>query len=252
MIEVEWQPVPGVRALFTSRTGGVSIAPWSSCNLGDHVGDAPDAVAENRRRMSVAAALPSEPFWLRQVHSTVVANPDAPRSADMPTADAATTAVPGTVCAVLTADCLPVLLAAADGSAVGAAHAGWRGMAAGVIESTVAALRQQATPGATLLAWLGPAISVMHFEVGDDVRDAFMVGDASAAAAFRRSDNNRWHCDLYALARQRLAAVGITAVTGGDLCTYAHAHRFFSHRRDVQHHGHASTGRMASLIWRQT
>ncbi len=159
---------------------------------------------------------------------------------------------PGTVCAVLTADCLPVLLAASDGSAVGAAHAGWRGLAAGVIENTVLALRQSATSDVKLLAWLGPAISVKHFEVGDDVRDAFLDASPAAASAFRRTDNNRWHCDLYALARQRLAAVGITAVTGGEDCTYAHAHRFFSHRRDVQHHGLASTGRMASLIWRQT
>jgi YfiH family protein len=252
MIAVEWRPVPGVRALCTSRKGGVSVAPWSSCNLAEHVGDAADAVAENRRRLRAAGLLPGEPHWLKQVHGTAVANPDAQGDAGAPTADAAVSAEPGTVCAVLTADCLPVLLAASDGSAVGAAHAGWRGLAAGVIESTVLALRQRAAPGATLLAFLGPAISSVHYEVGDDVRAAFMATDAAAAAAFRRSDNNRWRCDLYALARQRLAALGITAVSGGELCTYAHAHRFYSHRRDVQHHGLASTGRMASLIWRQT
>jgi YfiH family protein len=252
MIAQEWRPVPGVRALCTDRTGGVSVAPWSSFNLAEHVGDATEAVAENRRRLHAAAGLPGEPVWLKQVHGTAVANPDANGSAGTPTADAAFSTAPGTVCAVLTADCLPVLLAASDGSAVGAAHAGWRGLAAGVIENTVQAMRLQLAAGTTMLAWLGPAISVMHFEVGDDVRDAFMATGPAAAAAFRRSDNNRWHCDLYALARQRLAAVGITAVSGGEQCTYAHAHRFFSHRRDVQHHGLASTGRMASLIWRQT
>lgn len=252
MIAVEWRPVPGVRALCTSRTGGVSVAPWSSFNLADHVGDTFDAVAENRRRLRTAAELPSEPRWLKQVHGIAVANTDATGSEVTQQADAAISATPGTVCAVLTADCLPVLLAASDGSAVGAAHAGWRGLAAGVIENTVLALRQTATPDVKLLAWLGPAISVMHFEVGDDVRDAFMAASPAAAAAFRRTDNNRWHCDLYALARQRLAALGVTAVSGGEECTYAHAHRFFSHRRDVQHHGLASTGRMASLIWRQT
>ncbi len=221
MIAAQWHPVPGVHALCTSRAGGA------------------------------ITGLPAAPRWLQQVHGTAVADLDTYSGAGDPVADAAISAVPGTVCAIRTADCLPVLLAASDGSVVGAAHAGWRGLAAGVIESTVLALRRRLAPGTTLLAFLGPAISAAHFEVGDEVRDAFLAGDAAAAAAFQRGHNDRWQCDLYALARQRLAALGITHVTGGGFCTYAEADRFFSHRRDVRHRGLASTGRMASLIWRQ-
>ncbi|MEO6079084.1 MAG: peptidoglycan editing factor PgeF [Steroidobacteraceae bacterium] len=251
MIAAEWHPVPGVRALCTSRNGGASIAPWDSCNLGHHVGDAAHSVAENRRRLRASTSLPSEPRWLQQVHGNVVVDLDSIDVAGIPVADAAVSVVPGTICAVLAADCLPVLLAASDGSAVGAAHAGWRGLAAGVIESTVHALRQRIASGTQLLAFLGPAISVAHFEVGDEVRDAFLAVDVAAAAAFLPGASNRWQCDLYALARLRLAALGITTVAGGGLCTYAQPDRFFSHRRDVQHLGLASTGRMASLIWRQ-
>lgn len=249
MIAAEWQPVPGVRALCTSRSGGVSAAPWDSLNLGDHVGDAAAKVATNRQQLRATAALPAEPRWLQQVHGTVVAHLDSP-AAGVSRADAAISATAQTVCAVLTADCLPVLLASSDGAVVGAVHAGWRGLAAGVIENTVIALRQRLSPGATLLAFLGPAISAAHFEVGDDVRDAFIACDPAAAAAFQSGIGKRWYCDLYALARQRLAALGIENVSGGGFCTYAESHRFFSHRRDVQHRGLDSTGRMASLIWR--
>ena len=253
MVAVEWSPVPGVRALCTSRVGGMSAVPWNWLNLGLHVGDAPELVLENRQRLRTAAGLPAEPRWLQQVHGTVVADLDAPASgstaAFASTADAAVSCNTGTVCAVMVADCLPVMFAAMDGSVVGVAHAGWRGLAAGVIENTVRALRQRARD-VPLLALLGPAISVRHFEVGNEVREAFLVADAAAASAFQAGEAGRWQCDLYALARQRLAALAIPTVLGGGLCTYADANRFFSHRRDVQHRGLASTGRMAALIWR--
>lgn len=218
MIAVEWNPVPGLRAICTDRSADIR-----------------------------ALHLPGEPHWLQQVHGTVVADLDV--EPGVVTADAAISATPGTVCAVRTADCLPVLFAAVDGSIVGAAHAGWRGLAAGVIENTVAALRRRA-PHVPLLAFLGPAISVAHFEVGDEVRAAFLAAGPAAATAFHAGADGRWQCDLFALACQRLAALGITDVTGGGCCTYADEQRFFSHRRDVQHRHLDSTGRMASLIWR--
>lgn len=249
-VPVEW-PAPGVRALYTLRTGGASAAPWDTFNLGDHVGDDPAAVAANRAALVVAAGLPAAPRWLRQVHGVTVADLDQSGDA-LPEADAAVTAASGRVCAVLTADCLPVLLAAADGSAVAAAHAGWRGLAAGVIENTVVALRRHAAPGVALQAWLGPAISARHFEVGGEVRAAFLDADPGAGGAFARGEGQRWYCDLYLLARRRLAALGVTVTGGGHFCTYAGESRFFSHRRDVQHRGLDGTGRMAALIWRQT
>jgi YfiH family protein len=248
---VDWRAPPGVRALVTLRAGGVSAAPMDTLNLATHVGDKPEAVQENRRRLRVAAALPNEPRWMRQVHGITVADLDDLPEGNEPEADAAVTRQTGTVCAVLTADCLPVLFAAADGSAVAAAHAGWRGLAAGVLDSTVASLRSRATPGVELLCWIGPGISARHFEVRDDVREAFVAGDPQSAVAFEPGRAGHWQCDLPQLARLRLVALGITAIGGGDACTYADEARFFSHRRDVQHRGHASTGRMATLIWRQ-
>jgi polyphenol oxidase len=253
IIVADWHPPPGVHAVCSTRQGGVSQAPRDTLNLGDHVGDAPAAVAQNRQQLRTAARLPAEPRWLSQVHGTAVADLDLlAADAAPPVADAAIALGTGTVCAVLTADCLPVLLAASDGSAVGAAHAGWRGLAAGVIEFTVQAMRARMAPGITLQAWLGPAISAAHFEVGDEVRAAFLSVNPAAEAAFQRGTGDRWQADLYALAHARLAALGITQVSGGGFCTYADAGRFFSHRRDVQHRGLAGTGRMASLIWRQT
>lgn len=194
------------------------------------------------------AGLPSLPRWLKQVHGKVVADLDAPGDA-LPVADAAITTRPGVVCVVRTADCLPVLLAAADGSAVGAAHAGWRGLADGVIETAVAALRARVGAGVPLQAWLGPAIGPGSFEVGDEVRAAFLAADAGAGVAFTAGRDSRWFCDLYLLARRRLAALGIDAVAGGGQCTYAQEAHFFSHRRDVQHRRLDATGRMASFIW---
>jgi YfiH family protein len=246
-----------VRALSTFRSGGASAAPYASLNLGDHVGDSLKAVAENRRRLRVAAGLPAEPAWLTQVHGTNVADLDAAADPDAagtgpvgPThlgasgpvgpADAAFTRRRGRVCAILTADCLPLLLAADSGHLVAAAHAGWRGLAGGVIEATVKAL--QIAPE-QLMAWLGPAIGPGHFEVGAEVRQAFVKSDLGAEPAFVPNARGRFMADLGALARRRLAALGVGRIYGGGQCTYAEKDRYFSHRRD------GVTGRQATLIW---
>ncbi|MDP1526223.1 MAG: peptidoglycan editing factor PgeF [Rhodocyclaceae bacterium] len=234
----DWPAPSNVQAIQTTRSGGVSIAPYASLNLGDHVGDAPAAVAENRRLLRTH--LPDEPVWLKQVHGTHCL--DAATAVAGTEADAAFTRQPGVVCAVLTADCLPVLLCDDAGTVVAAAHAGWRGLAAGVIETTVAAMN---LPGAQLMAWLGPAIGAENFEVGGEVREAFVTHNRAAAAAFAARPHGKWRCDLYALARFRLEAMGISRITGADFCTAGDADRFFSYRRD------GTTGRMASLIWRQ-
>jgi YfiH family protein len=235
----EWRALPRVRAAFTLRGGGVSMAPFDSLNLGAHVGDSPSAVAENRRRVRARLHLPAEPAWLEQVHGTRVADLDAPGEPQS-AADAVLTRRPERVCAVQVADCMPVLFAARDASAVAVAHAGWRGLAAGVLEATVAKL---ALAGGGLIAWLGPAISARHFEVGGEVREAFLQQDAAASGAFAPNDRGRWQCDLGALVRQRLAALGVTEVSGGGWCTYADPARFFSFRRAGR------CGRMAALIW---
>lgn len=242
IIEPDWLAPARVRAGFTLRVGGASVAPYDSLNLGAHVGDAPAAVAESRRRVRALLGLPTEPVWLQQVHGTEVADLDELASMDAGAlrADAAVTRTPGRVCVIQVADCMPVLFAARDGSAVGAAHAGWRGLAGGVLEATV---RQLRVAPDQLLAWLGPAISQAHFEVGDDVRTAFVSHDPAAAAAFEANARGRWQCDLYALARRRLAALGVRDVSGGGWCTFADPARFFSYRRDGQ------CGRMAALIW---
>lgn len=237
MIRPEWDVPSGVHAAFTLRTGGVSAAPFDSLNVGSQVGDSASAVAENRRRVREALALPSEPVWLEQVHGTDVVDLDA---SDARRGDAAITHARGRVCAIQVADCMPVLFANRAGSAVGAAHAGWRGLAGGVLEATVTAL---GADGSELSAWLGPAISQAHFEVGDEVREAFVAGDAAAADAFIRNARGRWQCDLYALARRRLATLGVSRVQGGSLCTYADRARFFSYRRDGR------CGRMVALVW---
>jgi YfiH family protein len=246
-----WRAPPGVQALCTTRTGGVSEGPAASLNLGTHVGDSPEAVAENRRRLQVAANLPSGPRWMRQIHGIEVADLDALPAGSLPEADAAITRRAGTVCAVLTADCLPVVFAATDGSLVGIAHAGWRGLAAGVLEAVVAALRSRVAAGVGLIYWIGPAISAGHFEVGADVRDAFLSTESRDEAAFANGRPARWQCDLRWLARRRLSSLGVADGGGGDRCTYEHEGLFYSHRRDVQHRGLATTGRMATLVWRQ-
>ncbi len=234
----DWPAPRGVRAAFTLRTGGVSAAPYDSLNVGAHVGDVRACVTENRRRVREALRLPAEPAWLEQVHGTAVAELEA-QTAEA-AADAVITRRPERVCAVQVADCMPVLFASGDAKVAGVAHAGWRGLAAGVLEATVARL---GVPPAELIAWLGPAISAAHFEVGSEVRAAFVALDAKAAQAFVANTRGRWQCDLVALARRRLAALGIAAVFGGGWCTYADRARFFSFRRDGR------CGRMAALIW---
>jgi YfiH family protein len=223
---------------MTLRTGGASGGPYASLNLGDHVGDEPAAVAENRRRLREVLALPAEPLWLEQVHGTDVARCGGPAR---PLADAAVALEPGQVCAVMVADCLPVLLADRGGTCVAAAHAGWRGLAAGVLEATVAALPAEPSQ---IVAWLGPAVGPEAFEVGPEVRDAFLAADEAAGEAFRPGMGDRWLADVYRLARQRLARVGVTDLHGGGLCTVSDPARFFSYRRD------GATGRMAALVWR--
>ena len=235
----DWPAPASVRARCTLRAGGVSAPPNKSLNLGQRVGDQPADVAANLSRLRAAAALPSDPQWLVQVHGSAVADLDLPGARE---ADAAVTRVPGRICAIQTADCLPVLFAAADGSAVAAAHAGWRGLAAGVLEASVAALAS-AAPDVPVLAWLGPAIGPAHFEVGAEVREAFVGPDPDAEIAFIENARGRWQCDLYTLARRALARVGVADIRGGEHCTFAETDRFYSYRRDGQ------TGRMASLIW---
>ena len=236
----DWPAPPGVGCLATTRRGGVSTGIFSSLNLGNHVGDDPLSVATNRR--IVTARIGGQPVWLNQVHGTrVVDAADYCGANSPPDADAAFTRCPGVVCTVMTADCLPVLLCDDAGTVVAAAHAGWRGLQAGVLEATVVAM---GVPGAHLMAWLGSAIGPQAFEVGDEVREAFVSGSPEAASAFRCSSvNGKWLADIYGLARQRLSGLGVARVFGGNHCTVSETDRFFSYRRDGQ------TGRMASMIW---
>ena len=239
-LHAKWPAPPGVHAVTTLRHGlGVSSAPFDHFNLGSRCGDDADAVIENRRQLQAALHLPSPPRWLRQVHGVDVA---VEPGFDEPEADAAITATPGTVLAILTADCLPVVLASKTGDDIGAAHAGWRGLCAGVLEATVGAMH---TPAQQLIAWLGPAAGPQAYEIGEDVFAAFVQRDPAAAAAFVATRPGHWMVDLYALARQRLQAVGVTAVFGGDQCTISDSARFFSHRRDQR------GGRIATLVWQQ-
>ena len=248
LLRADWPAPPGVVAFTTLRHGaGVSAAPFDSFNLGGRCGDDPAAVAANRAGLLRGFGLPSPPHWLRQVHGTGVLRFDAPgveAAVDAePEADASVTSMPGVVLAILTADCLPVVFAARDGSEVAAAHAGWRGLASGVLEATVAAMR---APAAHLQAWLGPAAGPAAYEIGTEVHEAFVGHDAGAASAFVATRPGHWRVDLYALARRRLRAAGIAAdaIHGGGLCTIGDAARFYSHRRDQR------TGRMATLVWR--
>ena len=270
-VHPDW-PAPGnVRALTTARIGGFSRGPYASLNLGDHVGDAPDDVRRNRALLREVLTLPAEPVWLKQVHGVNVV--DAASVNVGATADGAWTGRPGVVCAVLTADCLPVFLCNRQGTKVALLHAGWRGLTAGVIE---AGLRALATPGAELLAWFGPAIGPDSYEVGDDVRNVFLAQDAGAAVCFHEHGAGRWLANLYALARRRLQVKGVNAIYGGNFCTLRERERFFSFRRagmrqcrerhDSRDGGGRATqgaiaedaesdrrdgvtGRMASLIW---
>lgn len=234
----EW-PVPaGVRALSTLRAGGYSAGAYVGLNLGDHVADDPAAVAANRCALTHAAGLPAEPLWLQQVHGIRAIESDEWRPGIE--ADACLTRVAGQVCAVLTADCLPVLLCGSGGEVVAAAHAGWRGLLHGVIEATVARMEM---PSEQLIAWIGPAIGPAAFEVGAEVREAFLERDRDARGLFAPSPRGRWLADLAGLARLRLQACGVADVHGGHWCTASDPARFYSYRRE------GVTGRMATLIW---
>jgi hypothetical protein len=238
----DWPAPRGVHAAITTRDGpGVSAPPYARFNLGLRSGDAADAVSSNRDALRQTLDLPAAPRWLRQVHGSTVAELGPLPSVDEPQADAAVSHLPGTVLAILTADCLPVLFCSVDGEQVGAAHAGWRGLAGGVLEATVATMH--AVP-ARLLAWLGPCIGAASYEVGEEVRAAFVDRDAGAAACFAPTRPGHWHCDLAALARRRLGALGLTGIHGGGFDTLTDQ-RFYSYRRDG-----AASGRFASLIWR--
>jgi len=237
-ITPDWPAPANVRAAVTTRTGGVSHVPYDNFNLAMHVGDDPAAVRENRACLRTVLALSVEPTWLKQVHGVVVV--DAAQGRVEPEADGAFAAQPGAVCAVLTADCLPVLLCNRAGTKVAALHAGWRGLAGGVIEAGVKAM---GVPGDDLLAWLGPAIGPESFEVGPEVRAVFVQSDTQAAQAFRTARDGKYLADIYLLARLRLQRLGVAAVYGGGFCTAIERGRFFSYRRD------GATGRMATLIW---
>ncbi|WP_039057016.1 purine nucleoside phosphorylase YfiH [Enterobacter sp. Bisph1] len=238
LILPDWPQPQGVAACSSTRAGGVSLPPWDSLNLGAHCGDNGEHVEENRARLFAAGGFPSKPVWLEQVHGTAVLTLSGEPYASK-RADASYSNTPGTVCAVMTADCLPVLFCNRDGTEVAAAHAGWRGLCAGVLEETIACFQDKP---ANLLAWLGPAIGPQAFEVGAEVRKAFMAHDRRADSAFR-PHGEKYFADIYQLARQRLAGAGVTQVFGGDRCTFTEKGDFFSYRRDK------TTGRMASFIW---
>ncbi|AIF47023.1 peptidoglycan editing factor PgeF [Dyella japonica] len=237
----DWPAPPGVRAAVSTRYGpGISTGAWERFNLGARCGDAPEAVAANRATVPAALGLARDPHWLQQVHGVDVARVDHPTDAAEPRADASVTHRLGEPLAILTADCLPVLFCTADGRAVAAAHAGWRGLQAGVLEETLKALQ---SPAADVMAWLGPCIGKASYEVGDEVRDAFIALDHGAVGGFEPTRPGHWLCDLAWLARRRLQAAGVASILGGEFDTRTDD-RFYSYRRDG-----AQSGRFASLIW---
>ncbi|CNH18361.1 inner membrane protein [Yersinia massiliensis] len=238
LILPNWPMPAGVKACSTTRHGGISTPPYDSLNLGTHVGDVTTSVIANRQRLVALASLPQMPVWLEQVHGTRVLHLDGEVTLDVQ-ADAVYSRVAGQVCAVMTADCLPVLFCSVKGDEVAAAHAGWRGLCAGVLEQTLAQFN--AAP-ASIMAWLGPAIGPQQFEVGEDVKQAFSDIDTQVASAFIPS-GPKYLADIYSLARMRLQAAGVHAIYGGDHCTVTEKQQFFSYRRD------GITGRMASLVW---
>lgn len=246
-ITPDWPAPANVRAVSTTRNGGVSCGRYASFNLGTHVGDDPRAVAENRLQLRAELGLSREPRWLAQVHGACVLTLEdaAGKQAGggpgkSPSADATVTRLPGQACVVMTADCLPVLLCDRAGKIVAAAHGGWRGLAAGILENTLAAMH---LAPAEILAWFGPAIEPEAYEVGDEVRAAFIEDHAEADQAFEPRSAGKWLCDLYLIASQRLRRAGVRHIYGGGFCTYSDCERFFSYRRDGE------CGRMATLIW---
>lgn len=238
LIFPDWPQPKNVSSCSTTRAGGVSLPPFDSLNLGDHVDDRPEAVSENRQRLVELAQLPQQPVWLEQVHGTHVLHLDGGEPKNKQ-ADAVYSNQAGQVCAIMTADCLPVLFCNQAGTEVAAAHAGWRGLCNGVLENTV---RQFISPANEIMAWLGPAIGAKKFEVGAEVRQAFINQSPDLASAFI-PHNGKYLADIYLLARKKLNAIGINAIYGGDFCTVSDENRFFSYRRE------GKTGRMASLIW---
>ncbi|QLK62510.1 polyphenol oxidase [Enterobacteriaceae bacterium Kacie_13] len=240
LIRPQWPQPASVRSCATTREGGISLPPFDSFNLGSHVGDNPQHVIANRLRLIALGDLPAAPHWLEQVHGTNVVRLtlNAPLISTL-IADAAYTCEPGVVCAAMTADCLPVLFCSLAGDEVAAAHAGWRGLCAGVLENTVACF--SADPK-NVIAWLGPAIGPAHFEVGAEVREAFMAVDPESSRAFVPA-GAKFMADIYQLARLRLQSVGVSAIYGGEYCTVSDKSKFYSYRRD------GITGRLASLIW---
>ncbi len=255
MIEPDWPAPARVRAYSTTRDGGVGTGVYAGLNLGDHVGDTPEGVARNRAILREHLQLPSDPLWLRQVHGCRLAGEDSAIPGDARSfggceADGAVTGTAGVVCVVMTADCLPVLLCNDRGTRVAAVHAGWRGLASGILERAISAMggvsgRSPSEPIASerILVWLGPAIGPDAFEVGPEVRARFLEADPASIGAFRASPDGRFLADLAGLARRRLARLGVTEVYGCGYCTHSDPRRFFSYRRD------GVTGRMASLIW---
>lgn len=244
LIRPDWPAPSNIRAVCTTRMGGVSQPPWASMNLGDHVGDEPDHVAENRLRLARACCLPAEAFgWLNQVHGTSAVELPAGTGVPAPNADASYTGAIGKACTILTADCLPVILCDKKGTRVAAAHAGWRSLCGGVLENLVAGM---ALPGNSLMAWLGPAIGPKAFEVGPEVKAAFVAYNSRAERAFSAVGAREGHymADIYSLARQRLQKMGVTEIYGGGFCTVADSQHFYSYRRDGE------TGRMATVIWK--
>jgi len=233
----DWPAPANIHAATTLRTGGVSVMPYDSLNPATHVGDDADCVRENRHRIKTMLALPAEPVWLEQTHSNLAI--DAGQSNTVQQADASVTNVAGVVCAVMTADCLPLLICSNDGKKIAAIHAGWKGLLASIISNTLAALATT-----DVLVWLGPAIGADCFEVGAEVRTAFVEKFAPFTAGFTQTSEHKYLANIYQLARIELAARGVEAVYGGDFCTFTDTERFYSYRRDAQ------TGRMATLIWR--
>ena len=237
VISPDWPAPAHVRAVATERGGGMSRGPYASLNLGTQVGDDPGLVAGNRRVLAAELELPEAPCWLEQVHGATVVDLDIESPG---AADGAVTSTAERVCAVLTADCLPVLFSSTVAARIGVAHAGWRGLASGVLPAAVAAMGGNPND---LLVWLGPAIEPAAYEVGAEVRAVFVAADPGADACFSPNAKGRWQADLYGLARRSLAAAGVSAIYGGNFCTYTETERFYSHRRE------APCGRMATLIW---
>ena len=239
LIRPEWPAHTRVNALVTTRVGGVSKGTFAGLNLGINTGDDCNNIQENRRLLTQHASLPQAPNWLRQVHGNRVVDLVEP-TPYLEEADAAVTQTPGVVCAVLTADCLPVFFCDGSGTEVAVAHGGWRGLLGGILENAISAFQ---TAPEDLMAWLGPAISQDNFEVGDDVRQQFLTKDPESTGCFRENKRGRWQADLYGLARRSLVRSGVSRISGGAFCTYANESAFFSYRREPQ------CGRMASLIW---